>query len=45
MTNLLLGEIRIDRIVEMVQPFETLTEFFPEANREQINLCKPWLEP
>ena len=45
MTNLLFGEIRIDRIVEMVQPFETLIDFFPDANRDQIELCKSWLEP
>jgi glyoxylase-like metal-dependent hydrolase (beta-lactamase superfamily II) len=45
MANLTLGDIQIDRIVEMVQPFETLTEFFPDSIPEKIELCKPWLEP
>jgi len=41
----MLGDIRIDRIVEMVQPFQTLSEFFTGSSQEQIDLCKPWLEP
>lgn len=45
MTSLMLGDIQIDRIVEMVLPFDTLTSFLPDANAEQIDLCKPWLEP
>jgi len=45
MVNLVLGDIRVDRIVEMVLPFETLANFFSDSSQEQINLCKPWLEP
>ena len=45
MASLVLGDIRIDRIVEMVSPFETLADFFPDSSQDQIDLCKPWLEP
>ncbi len=45
MASLMLGDIRVDRIVEMVSPFETLADFFPDSSQEQIDLCKPWLEP
>jgi hypothetical protein len=45
MTNFVLSEIRVDRIVEMVLPFETLAKFFPDSSQEQIDICKPWLEP
>ena len=45
MANLVLGEIQVDRIVEMILPFETLSNFFPDSSQEQIDLCKQWLEP
>lgn len=45
MTKFELGDIRVDRIVEMVLPFEIPTNFFPVSTQEQIDLCKPWLEP
>ena len=45
MTKLSLGDIRIDRVVEAVQPYETLSEFFPGSSQEQIDSCKAWLEP
>lgn len=45
MANLVLGDIQVDRIVEMILPFETLSNFFPESSQEQIDVCKPWLEP
>jgi len=41
----MLGDFRVDRIVEMVSPFETLANFFPDSSQKQIDLCKPWLEP
>lgn len=45
MANLVLGDIRVDRIVEMVLPFEPLAKFFPDSSQEQIDRCKSWLEP
>ena len=45
MANLVLGEIQVDRIVEMILPFETPSNFFHDSSQEQIDLCKPWLEP
>jgi len=45
MTKILLGDMRIDRVVETVQPYETLAGFFPDASQDEIELCKPWLEP
>ena len=45
MTSLLLGDMRIDRVVEMVQPYETVAEFFPGSSQHQIEPCKSWLEP
>ena len=45
MAQLVIGNLEIDRIVEMVLPFETLTNFFPDADPEQIDACKPLFEP
>ena len=45
MTSLLIGGIQIDRIVEMILPFETLSNFYPDARPEQIEACRPMFEP
>lgn len=45
MTDLVIGNIQIDRIVEMILPFETIQNFFPNAHQEQIETCKPMFEP
>ena len=45
MASLILGNLQIDRIVEMVLPFETLENFFPDARPDQIEACKPVFEP
>ena len=44
MTDLQIGEIRIDRIVEMTIAFDFITKFFPNATKEQVAACKPELE-
>jgi glyoxylase-like metal-dependent hydrolase (beta-lactamase superfamily II) len=44
-TNLMLGDIRVDRLVEMVLPFDKIQNFFPDASQQQIDTCKPWMEP
>jgi len=45
MTSLSVGDIRIDRIVEITSPFETIHDFFPDARPEQIVACRSWFEP
>ena len=45
MTDLVVGNIQIDRIVEMVLPFESIPNFFPDARQEQIEACRPMFEP
>ncbi len=45
MTSLKLGDIQIDRIVEMTLPFETLANFFPDSHQDQIDWCKQFFKP
>ena len=45
MSDLQIGDIRIDRIVEMVLPFETIENFFPAARQEQVEACRTLFEP
>lgn len=45
MTNVVLGDIQVDRIVEMTLPFETIPNFFPDASQEQVEDCRPCFEP
>ena len=45
MASLMVGDIQVDRIVEMTLPFETLSDFFPDSRQEQIDACKTWMEP
>lgn len=44
-TTYTVGDIRVDRIVEMVSPFKTLAEFFPDSRKEEIDSCRDWMEP
>jgi hypothetical protein len=45
MANLVLGDIQVDRIVEMILPFETPANFFPESSQEQIRRFSRELSP
>ncbi len=45
MANLVIGNMQIDRIVEMILPFETISDFFPDARQEQIEACRKMFEP
>ena len=40
-----LGDIRIDRILELATPFMTPTAMFPDATAEAIERHRHWLEP
>ena len=40
-----LGELQIDRIVELDEPVFRLDEFFDEATPEAVAPYRPWLEP
>ena len=39
------GDIQIQRIVEMVVPYDTIDRFFPRTPVEDIESCRDWLEP
>ena len=45
MISFSVGDLRIDRIVEMILPFATIQNFFPDARQDQIEACRPMFEP
>ena len=45
MPSIQLGEIRVDRIVELDAPFLTAFEMFPDASREALAPHLDWLVP
>jgi len=45
MSSLLLGEIRVDRIVDWDGPFLTAPQMFPDATREALEPHLAWLVP